>query len=478
MYNIDNYYLDYKEEYIQKDIKHFEVVSPVSSDIDVDIVSGNDKDDLDIDGLKLLFQDVADYENPLDSDEDNHYDIGLKFKDSKDNFYIAYKSVNVEDRKYLRVNEKVSSDIADYDNFGNSIDISGSYVVVGASKDDDNDDGSGSAYLFKESDGEIKQIAKIKADDGEADDNFGSSVAIYEKYIAIGAPNEDTGKSNAGSVYIYKRDGSDVTQITKLQADDKSSEAHFGSSVAFYNNYLVVGAYNENKEGAVYIFKKDDNDNFDQKAKLEGSNEEENDKFGYSVSIDGKKVVVGVPGDNSNKGRAYLYKIVENDDGSFKEVDKLDDFNGNDTDDDDYFGYSVSIDNGYIVVGAYKKDDLGASYLFKIEDDKAKQKAKLEADNKSKDSLFGNSVAIYHDDIIIGAKNSKDIGAIYFFKRKSDDDIVQVERFNLNNPQRGDMLGSGVAIFSDRVVVGVQNRSKDSKHGGSFLMFKKDSNEE
>ena len=92
--------------------------------------------------------------------------------------------------------------------FGCSVAISGQYIVVGATEEDPSGvSDAGSAYVFKINDTgtSVEQIAKINADDYEADDLFGWSVAISGQYIVVGANNEDpSGADTAGSAYVFK----------------------------------------------------------------------------------------------------------------------------------------------------------------------------------------------------------------------------------------------------------------------------------
>jgi hypothetical protein len=87
------------------------------------------------------------------------------------------------------------------DGFGGSVAISGDTLVVGASSedgsasgvngpDDDENDNSGAVYVFVRNDNTWGQQAYVKASNTEANDWFGSSVAISAGTIMVGAPQE------------------------------------------------------------------------------------------------------------------------------------------------------------------------------------------------------------------------------------------------------------------------------------------------
>ena len=89
---------------------------------------------------------------------------------------------------------------AQYDNFGSSVAISGTRVVVGAPSDDTGAFDAGSAYVYDLSSGTpTMPVATLNKPVPAVQDYFGSSVAISDKRVVVGAPADDTGGSDAGS---------------------------------------------------------------------------------------------------------------------------------------------------------------------------------------------------------------------------------------------------------------------------------------
>ena len=154
---------------------------------------------------------------------------------------------------------------------------------------------------------------QAKYDDGEANyDQLGKSVSISGdgKTGVAGTVNHDGAK---GAIYVY--DFTDWVAPTKLQASDKQSNDEFGYSVAISNdgNTIAVGApfsdyYSYNNAGAVYIFTKS-NGSWSQQDKLVTSDAYTNSFFGMSVAIshNGNLVVAGAPGDLTYAGAAYVF---------------------------------------------------------------------------------------------------------------------------------------------------------------------------
>ncbi len=139
-----------------------------------------------------------------------------------------------------------AADAAADDWFGRSVAISGNTALVGARRDDDGGSDSGSAYLFDVNTG--SQLAKLTASDAAEGDRFGFSVAISGNTALVGARRDDDGGFDSGSAYLF-----DVTtgnQIAKLTADDAEAEDWLGSSVAINGNTALVGQGETTTEAA------------------------------------------------------------------------------------------------------------------------------------------------------------------------------------------------------------------------------------
>jgi parallel beta-helix repeat protein len=130
---------------------------------------------------------------------------------------------------------------------------------VGADSDDDRGSDSGSAYIFKRDGTSWSQQAKITANDGAADDRFGTSVSISGDYAIVGAYGDDDSGSNSGSAYIFKRDGTSWSEQAKITASDGTAEDYFShSSVSISGDYAIVGAYGDDdggsNSGSAYVY--------------------------------------------------------------------------------------------------------------------------------------------------------------------------------------------------------------------------------
>jgi hypothetical protein len=202
---------------------------------------------------------------------------------------------------WLEQDKLLASDGATTDVFGISVSIDGDYALIGA---DGDDAAKGSAYVFKR-DGTIwTEEQKLLASDGATGDRFGRSVSINGDYALIGAPGDDTWK---GSAYVFKRDGTIWTEEQKLLASDGATNDIFGISVSIDGDYALIGAYGDDTyKGSAFVFKRD-GAIWTEEQKLTASDGATGDYFGWSVSINGDYALIGADGDDTYKGSAYVF---------------------------------------------------------------------------------------------------------------------------------------------------------------------------
>lgn len=158
--------------------------------------------------------------------------------------------------------------------------------------------------------------------------NFGSNAVIHDDIIAITSLDNEREISSRREVYLFKKNESGKWQkINTLSPGIIQEEPiQFGSSIAFYNDYLVIGApyYLENNEnrqtGRVFIYKKTgDWTNVTKIAELRPSNWKEEQyegdgrllSFGESVLIENNTIIVGAPGKDmevEDQGMMYVFE--------------------------------------------------------------------------------------------------------------------------------------------------------------------------
>jgi hypothetical protein len=284
------------------------------------------------------------------------------------------------------------------------------------------DDYMGAAYLFKNNDGNWAPYAKLLPLDDDIDDRFGQSVAISGDCAVVGAWLNDACGLNAGSAYIFCRNqgGTDNWgQQAIIGAADAAKQDRFGYSVSINGEYIIVGAIGDDSfKGSAYIFKYK-NSAWTQLAKITASDGASSDKFGTSVSTDGYYAIVGArlnDQQGEDAGAAYIFEPNAIDPNNWDQKTKL---TASDAVANDYFGCSVAVGYGHALVGAYGNDDSGSisgsAYIFEpneINPDNWVQSAKLTASDANAGDYFGFSVALgMGRQAIIGAYGNDDNGS-------------------------------------------------------------------
>jgi len=177
--------------------------------------------------------------------------------------------------------------------------------------------------------------------------DFGSSVAVGDRVVVVGAPSETvSGKNYAGRAYVFALTGA---LIITLVSPHSQYNGNFGVSVAVGDRVVVVGARGETVGGKIgagraYVFSLTG----DLTHTLVSPNSQNDGNFGSSVAVGDSVVVVGAPGEtvsgNIGAGRAYVFALT----GALTRtlVTPSPQTYGE-------FGWSVAVGDGAVAVGAY-----------------------------------------------------------------------------------------------------------------------------
>jgi len=254
--------------------------------------------------------------------------------------------------------------------FGEAVSISGTCCIVGAPGGGDDVRACGAVYVFERQGDVWTEKTKLLAADGAADDRFGYSVSLSGQDCVVGAPWDDNGVANGGSVYIFTRDhpgGDTWQQQAKLVASDAETYDLFGSSVSISGDYALVGSPNDDENGQIsgsaYLFVRNGL-TWMYRKKLTPIGGETLDQFGWSVCISGDRAIVGAPefapDEISAPGSAYVFQDTGDD---WVERTGL---RADDEKPTNWFGLSVCVSGNYAIIGAWgDSDKRGAAYVYR-----------------------------------------------------------------------------------------------------------------
>lgn len=154
----------------------------------------------------------------------------------------------------------MASDAAPNDSFGRVVAIDDDVIVVGAFLHAGAALNSGAAYVFRYDGEDWIEEAILTASDAEEDDLFGNAVAVDGNWIIVGANHEDQDilDSDLGSAYVYHYNGDEWVETTILKAPNGDVGGEFGRSVSIDKREIAVGAPLSGTEpansGSAYAF--------------------------------------------------------------------------------------------------------------------------------------------------------------------------------------------------------------------------------
>ncbi|GAA5531468.1 FG-GAP repeat protein [Herpetosiphon gulosus] len=412
---------------------------------------------------------------------------------------------------YLKASQVSAGDL-----FGFSVAVAGDTIVVSAPYEDSStmgvqnsatptvDEstlGAGGAYVFVRNGTTWSQQAYLKASQVSGTDLFGFSVAVSGNLVVVGSPNEDSstmGVQNsatptvdealldAGAAYVFVRNGTTWSQQAYLKASQvsgtllhgivadrrlgeqaylKASQVSgtdlFGASVAVSEETVVVGAYAEDSSlagvqnsatptvdetvadaGAAYVFGRSGT-TWSQQAYLKASQVSASDFFGYSVAVSEETVVVGAYAEDSS---------------------------------------TMGVQNSATPTVDESASGAGAAYVFGRSGTTWSQQAYLKASQVSMGDLFGYSVAVSGETVVVGAyaedsstmgvqnsatptvdESASGAGAAYVFGR-SGTTWSQQAYLKASQVSASDFFGYSVAVSGETLVVGAYH--EDSSTAG------------
>lgn len=228
---------------------------------------------------------------------------------------------------------------------------------------------------------------------------------------------------------------------------------------------------------------------FSSLLKLAAADPADFDSFGLSLALDGDYALVGVPGydgSGDNQGAAYLFLRTQGGADAWGQVKKI---LPGDPADKDLFGISVAISGDTILIGAGGADgggtDEGVAYIFSRDQGGAgnwglvKRIAASDADDGDG---FGFAVALDGDTAIVGADGADgsgtNQGAAYIFYRGQGgaDNWGQVARLVSENQADMNQYGFAVDVAGDLAVVGSPGEDGEGVQCGVAYIYSRDMN--
>ncbi|PCI07764.1 hypothetical protein COB72_09600 [bacterium] len=293
--------------------------------------------------------------------------------------------------------------------------------------------------------------------------------------LAIAASTIALGLSSSASAQC------DPGQVVRLFADDATLGDHYGVSVAISGNTAVVGAIDAQQPngvatGSAYVYERIDGV-WTFHTQLSPFDLAAGDQFGRSVAIDEHVIVVSAVADDdfgNDSGSVFVYQRFA---GFWPQIAKL---LAEDGQEDDLFGASVAVSGDTIIVGAPGSDQLsfnsGAAYIYNLVDFAWTPGVKLAPTDAESEDRFGTSVSIRGNIAAVGANgvglsSSQGQGAAYMYSRPTGGAWVEQAKLVPTNVSNLAFFGSSVALGTDVVAIGAWNDNSVSIAAGSAFLF-------
>jgi hypothetical protein len=402
--------------------------------------------------------------------------------------------------------------------FGSSLSMDDHFLVSGSPNYVSNYVKTGAAFVFyrdslNTGDWDIEAI--LTPDDGSAGDMYGCSVAVFDKYIIVGAMYNGALAYRSGAAYGYRRvtywDDSTTTYrtewelLTKMAPENLKAQDYFGNAVAMYNNITAIAAYGRDDmatlSGSVYIYTLYQDEtgyqDFIYDELLYASDGARYDWFGTSLSLYGNYLAVGAPGVDYNgkahSGGAYIFARVPNaeeEDGyEWIELEKIVSSAGNSG---DHMGTSIALSYDTVIIGAENAkspkgvSEAGCVYVFRVNNAKYsdgigywKYAETISSPDPTHYGHFGHALSIYGDAIAIGSYNSSGYGAVFLYHDVIRQSVTRkdVESYELTFTRTpsdfyiGGEFGASAILYKNQLVVGSPGALYNSDNYGAIYTY-------
>ena len=343
-------------------------------------------------------------------------------------------------------------------NWGHSVDINGTTLIAGYTSYTGD---LGGVYILEYNGQRWDFINHFKTPDPNTRDQYGHAVAL-DGDIAVVSAYEHGGKrptaggrlgGGPGIVYVFQRHagGKGFAEMANFKAEGVQNDDRFGYSVDINGTTLIAGTpFHDTEKGAVYVYVLDGN-KWQEQAKLQADDAGVKNRFGWDCAVHENTIVVGAPlaaAPARLSGAAYVFKRQGD---AWAQVAKI---TPDDGDGGDSFGVSVDVSKSRIIVGANKDENeakirgSGSAYIFQLVGDGVTQEAKLTADEPQEGAGFGLSVALDVNRALVGApsadtKRGDDSGAVYAFLKVGPHWVLQARVIPEKGPDEGKGLTSG-----------------------------------
>jgi hypothetical protein len=234
-----------------------------------------------------------------------------------------------------------------WDEFGSDITLDGERGAIACP-------GQERVYLLWSAHGACVVTGFIESPPEFEGTRFGSSVAMHNDLLVIGAQLDDTAGLDAGAAHVYRWDGASWNHEAHLVPSQGGSFVWAGRSVAVNGTRVAFGANLESAgevpaAGAVYVFQ-DTAAGWMLEQRLTHPDPGAGDYLGYDIAMDDQRLVAGAilangPDDQEDVGAVVTWSLSPEGIAFESTIAPPDDIGGE-------FGFSVALHGDRLAIGA------------------------------------------------------------------------------------------------------------------------------
>ncbi|WP_154222420.1 FG-GAP repeat protein [Marinicella rhabdoformis] len=303
-----------------------------------------------------------------------------------------------------------------------------------------------------------------------SNDQFGISISANQNFAAVGASKA----KYMGVVYFYEYINNSWQLHSIIEAPDATPGSYFGYSVKLTDEMLFVGAYHDDTltvSGSVYIYKMlEGNWQFIQKIKAPTPAYESH--FGISLEAYSDYLFIGAPWENSfsapknDLGATYIYKLENN----------L--FTLNQTLQPDFleweseFGSNIHASNDQVFIAAIGHNDVGSVFVYDLVNDHWQYNQSIAPVNVVGGS-FGLTIKSNSDHLIIGSPYTRYeswTGKVYSYQKVENTWLLTQELVS-NDIESGAWFGSALALNGNDLMIGANQDDTGYSQTGSVYHY-------
>ncbi len=320
----------------------------------------------------------------------------------------------------------------EFDRFGATVAVDNDTILVAAHKREGESPCSGIVYVFQRENGTWQLSQEIVSDhvnESVIGGDFGESIDLDGDLAIIGSDYDDQGGFGAGAAFVYRFNGTQWVKEQELRPSAIAQFMHFGGAVAIDGNAALISANKSSLEDTTecaFVFEYD-GASWQETQKLTTTSANENSYFAQSLALDGDTAVIGARYDDgvaASAGAAIIFRRV---DSEWVEQQVL---TPSTEQGFALFGASVAVLDDTIVVGApgdfMRYPGTGRAYVYSLDGDQWVEQQQLTPWDADYPLEFGYCVSLSQDTIIVGAPNSevtgRASGAVYVFNGRLDED--------------------------------------------------------